>query len=142
MPKSKPHKLVIDTNLWISFLISNKHNLLDPLLFAEKARIVFSTELMSEIKQTIEKPKLKKYFGTNALVEMLSAFEPFIDLIEVESDVSICRDTKDNFLLALSKDSKADYLLTGDKDLLVLEKFGKTKIVTIGNFLAAMKANE
>ncbi len=70
---------------------------------------------------------------------MLSSFEPFIDLIAVESVVTICRDTKDNFLLALAKDSNADYLLTGDKDLLVIKKFGETKITTISAFIDLTK---
>ena len=139
MPKSKQLKLIIDTNLWISFIISNKQNLLDPFLFSEEARLLFSTELFTEIQQTITKPRLKKYFGTNALEEMLSTFEPYIDLIEVESIVTICRDPKDNFLLALAKDGKADYLLTGDKDLLELKKFGKTKIKTITAFIDETK---
>ena len=139
MPKSKPLKLIIDTNLWVSFIISNKQSLLDPFLFTEEARLLFSTELFTEIQQTITKPRLKKYFGTNALEEMLSTFEPFIDLIEVESIVTICRDPKDNFLLALAKDGKADYLLTGDKDLLDLIKFGKTKIKTITAFIDETK---
>lgn len=102
-----------------------------------KIRLLFSTELIAEILLTIAKPKLKKYFGTNALEEMLSAFEPFIDLIDVESTITVCRDPKDNFLLALAKDGKADYLITGDKDLLDLQKFGKTKIITIANFFEA-----
>ncbi len=106
MPKSKPLKLIIDTNLWISFIISNKQQLLDPLLFSGKARLLFSTELITELESTITKPKLKKYFRTNALEEMLLAFEPFIDLINVQSIVTICRDPKDNFLLALAKTVK------------------------------------
>ena len=48
----------------------------------------------------------------------ISTFDPFIDLIEVESVVTICRDAKDNFLLALAKDGKADYLLTVTKTYL------------------------
>ncbi len=139
MPKSKPLKLIVDTNLWVSFVISKKLNLPDPLLFAGNTRLLFSTELITEIQETITKPRLKKYFGINALEEMLSAFEPFIDLIEVESIVTVCRDPKDNFLLALAKDGKADYLLTGDKDLLELKKFGKTKIKTITAFIDETK---
>ncbi|MBS1915743.1 MAG: putative toxin-antitoxin system toxin component, PIN family [Bacteroidetes bacterium] len=139
MQKNKPLKLIIDTNLWISFIISNKQNLLDSLLFSEEARLLFSKELIAEIQQTITKPKLKKYFGTNALEEMLSIFEPFIDFIQVESSVAVCRDPNDNFLLALAKDGKADYLLTGDKDLLELKKFGKTKIKTIASFIDETK---
>ena len=51
----------------------------------------------------------------------------------------VCRDPKDNFLLALAHDGKADYLLTGDNDLLVMKKFGRTKIVKISEFLKSMK---
>lgn len=70
---------------------------------------------------------------------MLTAFEPFIDLIKVRSSVTVCRDPNDNFLLALAKDGKADYLLTGDKDLLDIVKFGKTKIISITTFLETTK---
>jgi len=107
-------------------------------LFTENARLIFSTELIDEIYQTIIKPKLRKYFRTNALEEMLTVFEPYIDLVEVKAVVTACRDHKDNFLLALAKDGKADYLLTGDKDLLDIKKFGKTKIITIAGFFAGM----
>jgi uncharacterized protein len=139
MARNKPIKLIIDTNLWVSFIISNKQSLLDPFLFNEEVRLLFSTELISEIQETIKKPKLKKYFETNALEAMLSTFEPFIDLIKVESSVTVCRDPKDNFLLALAKDGSADYILTGDKDLLALVKFGKTKIKTISAFIDETK---
>lgn len=140
MPKDKPLRIILDTNIWISFVISNKQNLLDSLLISEKARILFSKELIAEIELTINKPKLKKYFGAIALQEMLGAFEPFIDLIDVSSTVTICRDPKDNFLLALAKDGKANYLLTGDNDLLELKTFGKTKIEKIAAFNNEIKS--
>lgn len=59
MPKNKPLKLIIDTNLWVSFIISNKLSLLDPFLFNEEARLLFSAELITEIQETIAKPGLK-----------------------------------------------------------------------------------
>lgn len=96
-------------------------------------------DFIDEILQTITKPKLKKYFGTNALEKMLFTFDPYIDFIDVKSIISDCRDPKDNFLLALAKDSDADYLLTGEKDLLYLQKYGNTKIVTIVNFIEETK---
>jgi putative PIN family toxin of toxin-antitoxin system len=70
---------------------------------------------------------------------MLSTFEPFIDLIEVKSTITVCRDPKDNFLLALAADGNAHYLLTGDKDLLDIKKLNKTKISTISDFLSKVK---
>ena len=57
------------------------------------------------------------------------------EIIDVKSKVDTCRDKEDNFLLALAKDGKADYLITGDKDLLVIESFGKTKITNVTDFL-------
>jgi uncharacterized protein len=57
------------------------------------------------------------------------------EVIESQSIVSACRDPKDNYLLALAKDSNADFLITGDQDLLILENFDLTKIVTYQDFL-------
>lgn len=135
MPKNNILKLIIDTNLWVSFLISNSHRKLNTLLIGNKIIFLFSEALLSEIKQTISKPRLKKYFLENAFGEMMEVFEPYIELIEVRSTVNVCRDPDDNFLLALAKDGKANYLLTGDEDLLILKNFGKTSIVTIASFL-------
>jgi predicted nucleic acid-binding protein len=46
---------------------------------------------------------------------------------------------KDNFLLSLAKDSNSNYLLSGDKDLLEIQKLGKTKIITMSEFLSLYK---
>jgi uncharacterized protein len=135
MQKNKAIRIVIDTNLWISFIISKKLHLLDTIIFEQNVEILFSNELFLEIETTIKKPKLKKYFETDELEKMIFSFKDFIVIVDVVSEVKLCRDDKDNFLLSLYKDGKADYLITGDKDLLVLEKVNKTKIVTIANFL-------
>ncbi len=69
---------------------------------------------------------------------MLLSLDGFIDLIDVQSPILICRDPKDNFLLALAKDGRADFLLTGDKDLLELKKIDKTRIIAIAQFFKEM----
>lgn len=135
MPGNKKLRIILDTNIWISFLISNRQSNLDLLFKKSKANILFSTELLDEIKATIEKPKIRKHFSSEAMEEMLVAFEDYILLVEVSSIVNMCRDPKDNFLLSLALDGKADFLLTGDKDLLELKSFKKTKILTITSFL-------
>jgi len=97
MPKNKSLKLVIDTNLWISFIISKRLNQLEQILMAGNCRILFSSELVQELEETITKPKLQKYFPENALEEMLNVFDPYIDFIKIKSNVEICRDPKDDF---------------------------------------------
>ena len=62
MSKNEPLKVIIDTNLWISFIISKNWVKLDPLIYSQKARLIFCAELIQELEATIKKPKLKKYF--------------------------------------------------------------------------------
>lgn len=136
MQKNKPLRLVVDTNIWISFIISDKLSLFDDLLLSKKVRFLFSAELIAEIKAVINKPKLAKYFTKITSVdEMFEAFGSYIDFVIVEQNVSLCRDPNDDFLLSLAQDGKADYILTGDKDLLDLNPFGKVKIITVSDFL-------
>ena len=69
------------------------------------------------------------------LEEILETIGRYADLVKVQTKIEVCRDPKDNFLLSLSIDGNADYLLTGDQDLLDLIKFGETTILTISDFL-------
>ena len=57
------------------------------------------------------------------------------ELINVTTSIDLCRDPKDNFLLNLCIDSKADYLITGDNDLLVINKIKNCSISTYKDFI-------
>ena len=82
-----------------------------------------------------DRPALKRYFPSTRIEEILETIEEFADFVDVTTVVDICRDPKDNFLLSLCVDGQADFLLTGDKDLLDLTVFENTSIMTISNFL-------
>jgi len=129
-------RLILDTNLWISFLISSKYEKLDKLLFDHKCTLLFSRELLEEFITVAERPKLMKYFSNNDLIHLLKTIDEVAEFVEVTTEVTECRDPKDNFLLSLAIDGDADFLLTGDKDLLILERVGDTEIKTISEFLA------
>ncbi|PKP42385.1 MAG: putative toxin-antitoxin system toxin component, PIN family [Bacteroidetes bacterium HGW-Bacteroidetes-12] len=128
-------KVILDTNFWISFLISKKFNSIDNLIDSKKLTLIFSDELVSEFVEVVNRPKFEKYFSKNDIKKILEYFDQYGKLIRVKSDIKICRDEKDNFLLNLSIDSKADYLITGDDDLLVLEKIERTKIMNFTDFI-------
>lgn len=131
---SKPFKVIIDTNLWIKFLISDDFNYIDDLIIEGKINLIFSQELLNEIITVMIRPKFKKYFAKKDIEKLLSLFERFGVFVNVKSIVKLCRDPKDDFLLSLSMDSNADYLITGDKDLLELVEIKDTKIITIVEF--------
>lgn len=128
-------KIILDTNLWISFLISKKYSQLDELIENQSIRLIFSNELLEEFIDVVSRPKFKKYFSKKDIEKILDYLDQFGELVKVTSDIKVCRDEKDNFLLNLSVDSEADYLITGDKDLLILEKIENTKILTFTEFI-------
>lgn len=129
-------RIILDTNLWVSFLISGKCERLDILLFDHHCKLLFSKELLEEFLEVTRRPKLRKYFELDDLTELLEVIEEYSEMVEVSTSVDLCRDPKDNFLLSLGIDGKADYLLTGDNDLLVIEKVGDLRICTISDFLS------
>jgi len=127
-------KIIIDTNLWISFLLSKKNDFIDNLLSCGNVRLIFSHELLAELLEVSVRPKLKNFFTINDKKLIFNIIERYADFITVTSNVDLCRDVKDNYLLSLAKDSKSDFLITGDKDLLVLKELEETQIVTIMDF--------
>ena len=133
--QNKVSRIIIDTNLWISFLITKDFTKLDEIIFSRNGILVFSQDLLDEFLEVAKRPKFRRFFSTSDIEEMLETIDEYADFIEVRTKTDVCRDPKDNFLLSLSTDGKADYLLTGDKDLLDLTKFGETTIITISSFL-------
>ena len=134
MPDQKPIKVIIDTNLWISFLIGKQLKSLKPLLVEQTIQPILSEQLLQEISLVSQRPKLQKYFPQSKVNELIDFLKIIGLSIDIRSEVLLCRDEKDNYLLALAKDSQADFLITGDKDLLVLQQFELTKIVTYQQF--------
>jgi len=124
----------IDTNLWISYLISRKYSFLDNLIISGQVKLVFSKELLDEFLFISQRPKFVNYFNKKDVDKLFDFFDKYSVLIDVKTKLDLCRDPNDNFILELAFDSKADYLITGDEDLLVLKQIGKTKIVLISEF--------
>ena len=128
-------RIVIDTNWWVSFVIKKYQNQLLRILLDDRIEIYCSEELEREVMETLQAPRLVKIIKPSVLTDFTLTFPEGLVMVQVKSKVIVCRDEKDNFLLSLSKDAKADFLITGDYDLLDLKVFGKTKILTMTAFL-------
>lgn len=127
-------KAIFDTNLWISFLISNKLSFIDQLLYDGKLKLIFSDELIDEFISVTKRPKFAKIFRENDVASLLELFSSYGEIVQVYTKVDLCRDKNDNFLLNLAIDSQADFLITGDHDLLDLKFVSNTKIITMNEF--------
>ncbi|MBX3296450.1 MAG: putative toxin-antitoxin system toxin component, PIN family [Acidobacteria bacterium] len=98
----------------------------------------FSMELLKEFQDVINRKQFRKIISEAQAMRFQSLVLSKLKEVTITTNVELSRDAKDNYLLALAIDAEADYLVTGDDDLRVLERIGKTKIVRMGEFVEAL----
>ncbi len=89
----------------------------------ENSTILLSSETISELEETLLRSKFKKYFSHEDATKFLSSLQFIAELIYVNEKLNISRDSDDNKILELAISGKADLIITGDDDLLVLREF-------------------
>ena len=132
--KNKEVKVIFDTNVWISFLIGKRLIKIKQYISDGNITIVTTEQLLTEIKIVTNRKKLKKYFSEKSVLELVELLETISNKVKIKPIHFINRDPKDNFLLDLIDFSKADFLVTGDKDLLEHSQFKTAKILSPTEF--------
>jgi len=120
LTEDKMYKVVIDTNIWISFLIGKSLQKLLDYILDERIMVYTCSEQIAELTKSLGKPKLKKYFNSQKIAVFFNFLQEYATIVPIVSEIDVCRDKKDNYLLSLAMDTQADFLITGDEDLLVL----------------------
>lgn len=130
-------RVVFDTNVLIAAFISEG---LCSKLFSRANKLYFdlysSSFLISEFQKALNtkigasKSEIKAM--TDLLIEVVILADP-VEGQERQARGS-CRDQEDDLVLACALACKADYLVTGDRDLLEIKKFHKTKVVSPREF--------
>ena len=130
-------KIIIDTNLWILLLIGKKLSEMRALCNSDTISVYICEELITEFIRIASHEKIRKYAPEERAKETVNLMK--LSCIEVairNAVVSLhLRDINDLYLLALADIVKANYILTGDKDLLTLQSHNQTKIVTYNEFI-------
>lgn len=129
--------VVIDTNVWISALQFAKRRG-TPTLALEKAMredvIATCDEVDAEIVRVLtEKFSWERHRATAAL----QAIQARGIRIKIRGTVRQCRDPGDDMFLECAALAKADLLVAGDKDLLTLGAYKRTRIITPSEYLRA-----
>jgi hypothetical protein len=91
-------------------------------------------ELIAEIEEVANRPKIAKYIDIDKVKAFIEVMQERLDFVSYHSQLNVCRDEADNYLLALALDNEANYLITGDKDLLVLNPYEHAIITTLTDF--------
>lgn len=122
-------RVILDSNVWVSYLIGKYLATLGQILSSEKITVIFCPQIIEEVEEVCTRPKLKRLVQPETVRDFLRLVGTVGECVHVVSTVEACRDKDDDFLLGLAKDADADFLATGDEDLLVLKRTGKTKII-------------
>ena len=128
---------VIDTNVWISRLLladSVAARAVDNAL--TRFEVVVSEASVEELAGVLSREKFDRYVSLQDREEFLRRLLQVTTMVSVLSEVSDCRDPKDNRILALALDSESGFIVSGDADLLVLSPWRRIEIVSPGAFLA------
>lgn len=127
------HKIVVDANVFISGVLfgGNPQKIIEAWL-NRKYIFCLSPELKAEILNKLQGKFLISIYALQAIEEALEAkTEKYIP----KKKIFICKDPTGNFLLELAAESQTDYLVSGDKLVLELGHYKKTKIISPKNFL-------
>ena len=126
-------RIVIDTNVLISgvFFGGYPRKILSSVV-SQKIMACATAEIINEYQEIVQEMIDRKqgHLDKAILTPLINAME----IIEPITHVEICRDPDDNKFLGCAKDSQALYIVSGDKDLLVIEEYENIQIMTAKEF--------
>lgn len=133
-------KVIIDTNLWISFLIGHQTQFLRLLLTDTRFDVYVCNQLIDEICKVAKRDKIQKYISPSDVDDLLSIINSFcqFESIKAVAPSSAIRDPKDLYPLSLAETICADFIVSGDADLTDLERYKRTRILKLADFNAMM----
>ncbi len=130
-------RFIFDTNVIVSATLlagSIPRQAFDKAV--DEGRILISAPVLLELAEVLCREKLNKYLLEEERMRFLLAFLKETELVEIIERVTDCRDARDNKFLELAVSGKADCIISGDTDLLVLNPFRSIPILKPKDFLS------
>ena len=125
-------RVLLDSNVWLAILTANGQCRRMWQQVRGVSKICASPDILDEIEE-----KLRLKFGFHPRhARLLTSFvrRQTTSVTVMGSPPKVCRDPDDDPILAAAVNAGCAYLVTGDKDLLALKKFGDTSMVTPREF--------
>jgi len=137
--RQHPQRVVVDVNILISFLIGKRLGGFLSLLREGEFVLLVSSPLLAELVDVAARPKFRKHFPVEFAHQLAMTLTEAGELVDAAtiSATPLSRDPKDDYLLMMAAKGKADVLVTGDKDLLVMERYKDTAIMKAKTFADA-----
>jgi putative PIN family toxin of toxin-antitoxin system len=114
-------RIVIDANVFVSAAIAQgpSHRVVQAVTLSEHHEAIVCPTLLEEIEDVLSRPRLLKRIGDDRARRYLRDLRIMTNCVLDPIDIGThTRDPNDDYLVALARDHNADYIVTGDKDLL------------------------
>jgi uncharacterized protein len=129
-------RVVLNTNIIISASLSKGSTPDKALAYAiDNTVLLISEESYAELEEKLLNKKFDKYVTIESRKTFLKALHAICEIVLIEKRIVACRDSKDDKFLELAVNGYADFIITGDKDLLVLHPFESIAILSPSDFL-------
>lgn len=132
-------KVLIDTNVYVSAIAfgGTSRQVLNAVISGIIVNYT-SNEILDELTDVLNRPKFA--YDKNVIRSIISEIEQISELFNNYPEIDLVRrDSKDNHVLSCAIQAQVDYLVTGDHDLLNLNKQGNLKILSPAEFLAVLQ---
>jgi putative PIN family toxin of toxin-antitoxin system len=124
-------RVILDTNVLLSRLLLPDSTAARVVRrFLDRGQPIVSEETLRELAETLARPKFDTYVSRPDRQRFFELFARVAGWVPITTTIRRCRDPKDDKFLELAVDGTADWIITGDKDLLELSPFQSTSILT------------
>lgn len=129
-------RYVLDTNVLISSVLAGSSPAAQAFrVVLRHGVLLYSDQTLQEFSDVLARPKFASYVLETQRIAFMEDFVLAAEYVSIHEVIMACRDTKDDMFLELAFNGKADALVTGDADLLVLNPFRNIPIITVREFL-------
>ena len=132
-------KIVADTNIFISsFFWGGTPRKVMERIIDGKDKLFICEEILQEVASVMARPKFN--VSSEYIIRFINSIEEIADYVTITGIVEqVCRDSEDDKILECALLANADYIITGDADLLILKEFHGIKIVTANEYINDLK---
>ena len=129
-------RVVVDTNVVVSALLFGASVPGSAFVrVLDRGTILTSRSFVRELDDVLRRAKFDQYLSREDRDRFLEALIRESELVDISETVKACRDPEDDRILELAVNGSADFVITGDADLLAMDPFRGTRIVTPADFL-------
>lgn len=135
-------RCVFDTNVIVSALLFDQSKPAQAFNAAlDRGSILLSHSVLKELTEVLGREKLRPYLVPEEREQFIIALLKESLFIDINETIQVCRDPKDDKILELAVNGRADCIITGDKDLLTLNPFRKIPIIKPDEFLTSITSH-